>query len=280
MSPPAWLEAFQHELASAIRTPLERRGELARARTDRYSPALCSSLADPVVGSRLEGLAHYNRQYWFRLVGALQREYPTVVALCGTTFFNELAIRFFTVHAPTGHDLGDALVPFASFVASDRLEGAAVPERAVRQAATIDRAFRRVFEARSLPSLDLRAIPTERLQEARLVRAECVQIIDEDWELIALRRSAAAPHAQTPNTRVARAHWAIARSPSGPRLVPLAREQARLYALLEEDSLVRALERLDREVSDVDGGLSTRVRAWMAQGIELGLWSSLVERGE
>lgn len=272
---PAWLESFQRELGAAICTPLERRGELARASTQAYPHSLCEMLAEPAMGAPLEGLAHYNRQYWFRLVGALQREHPVTLAVCGTSAFVDLAVPFFEAHPPRGHDLGDALAPFAPFVAEAPLGDVAAPSLAVRQAAVIDRAFRRAFEAPHTPPIDLRGIPQAQLEAARLVRAERVQIVAEDWELLALRGRVATSSPLPLTPRPARAHWAIASAPSGPRLVPLAPERARLHELLDEEPLGRALERLDAEVDDVDGTLPSRVRTWLAQAVELGMWSEV-----
>ncbi len=273
---PDWLERFQREFGEAIRTPLERRGALARAAPHRYPAHLREMLAPSVVGAPLEGLAHYNRQYWFRLLGALQREHPLTLLVCGTSAFVDLAVRFFTAHPPRGHDLGAALAPFAGFLEDEPLEELAPRARAVHQAVAIDRAFRQVFEAPLAPPLDLRGMPGERLARARFVRSERVRIVAEDWELLALRGrdASASPHLLTP--RAERAHWIIAGSASGPRVESVASERARLYELLGEAPLGPALERLEAEVSDVDGSLPARVRAWIAQAVELGLWSEVV----
>jgi hypothetical protein len=110
---PAWLEQFEAQFSQMLRTPLDRSSGTLRAQCEAYGPDICAAARE---GGRLDPrqrLAIYNRQYWFRLFGAFQHEFPATTALLGAWHFSALAGRFLEESPPQHHDLGRAADGFA-----------------------------------------------------------------------------------------------------------------------------------------------------------------------
>jgi hypothetical protein len=287
---PAWLAAFQERFSAMLRTPLDRGTGTLRARIDRYDPALVGEIS-PEARAPGEGLAVYNRQYWFRLFGALQSEHRLACALAGAWAFNDLAARFLAAHPPRGHDLGRAADGLAAWVKRDAdqprprdLDEPPLPPRALAEAVDIDAAYRALFWAderagldeAALGSLDARALAT-----SRLVPSDRFVVVVESWALLALR-------ARLPAAPVTRAvplpdpvaggprPVALHRAAGETRALPLDPLQARLLALLCAGPVGEALARLELECppARVDR-LAADVRRWLADSLRLGFWRAL-----
>ena len=82
--PEIWLE-LQREMAAAIMQPLTPdEGMRAQLPDGRVMDAVADSFIAP--NSRLtpfERLEIYNRQYWFRVLGALEEDFPALRAVVG-----------------------------------------------------------------------------------------------------------------------------------------------------------------------------------------------------
>ncbi len=94
------LEALQREMAAAVMRPLTD-DEQMRAQTPdgRSTAAIAESFIAP--NSRLtafERLEIYNRQYWFRILGALAEDFPALNSVVGARAFEELSIAYLTAH--------------------------------------------------------------------------------------------------------------------------------------------------------------------------------------
>jgi hypothetical protein len=287
---PAWLAAFQERFSAMLRTPLDRGTGTLRARIDRYDPAIVGEISREARAPG-EGLAVYNRQYWFRLLGALQSEHRLACALAGAWAFNDLAARFLAAHPPQGHDLGRAADGFAAWVKRDvdhpRPRGAGQPDlpaRALTEAVDIDAAYRALFWADERAGLDeaaLASLDASALATSRLVASERFVVITESWELLALRAglSAApveravplpAPVAGGPRP------VALHRAAGETRALPLDPLQARLLALLGAGPVGEALARLEAECPPARADrLAGDVRRWLADSVRLGFWRAL-----
>ncbi len=259
------LEALQRGFSQVLRTPLDPSSGTLRAVPDRFDPATRAA----VVGDADERLAVYNRQYWFRLFGAMQQAYRLTTALLGPWTFNLLATRFLTASPPRGHDLGRAIVGFAVFADPE------VPP-AIREAMRIDDAYRLVFSAPEEPSLRLGPGDAARLPRGRLRRSARCVIVEESAPLVALRRELGTAVAERP-VAVPAAYpdgvraWAICQVREGQRTVPLERGFAELLELLRAHPVAEALAILEARVPRAE----LAVDRWFAEGMKSGFWSVL-----
>lgn len=94
------LEALQREMAAAVMQPLTASDEMrTRSADGRSMQAVAQSFIAP--NSRLtafERLEIYNRQYWFRVLGALAEDFPALEAVVGAGAFQRLSVAYLTAH--------------------------------------------------------------------------------------------------------------------------------------------------------------------------------------
>jgi hypothetical protein len=94
------LEALQREMAAAVMLPLTADEQMRGQTSDgRSTAAIAESFIAP--NSRLsafERLEIYNRQYWFRVLGALAEDFAGLSALIGTRAFEKLSIAYLSAH--------------------------------------------------------------------------------------------------------------------------------------------------------------------------------------
>lgn len=281
----ARLREFQRQFTCTLRVPLDRSSGSLQATPDRYDSELCAAVRIARGWSAADRLAVYNRQYWFRLFGALQNECRLATALLGAWSFNELASDYVLAYPPRGRDLATIADEFEAFVASEVSDGgsaqaaAQVPKRALLEAIRIDAAHRRVTMASEIPALS--ELRPEQLAAARLVPSPAVVLIDEIWPLVALRREL--PGDLTRPIALPASHpslqtWAIAHTGTGIRAVRLEPLQAKLLRQLCRTAIADALASVEAGCSSEDRGrLIANAAAWLAQSVELGLWSAVVE---
>lgn len=94
------LACLQREMAAAVMQPLTEDDEMSLvARDGRAMSEVASSFIAP--NSRLsafERLEIYNRQYWFRVLGALAEDFPALRAVVGKVRFQALSIAYLSAH--------------------------------------------------------------------------------------------------------------------------------------------------------------------------------------
>lgn len=99
-TPTMSLAELQRAMASAVMRPLTPDELMQTQSTDgRDMNAVAESFIAP--NSRLnafERLEIYNRQYWFRVLGALAEDFPGLRAVVGARAFETLSIAYLTVH--------------------------------------------------------------------------------------------------------------------------------------------------------------------------------------
>lgn len=115
MSGAMGLEAIQRAMAAAVMTPLtpdenmRPHNPAGRAMEDVAAEFIAPN-------SRLtpfERLEIYNRQYWYRILGALAEDFPAVRAVVGATLFDAISIAYLTEHPSRSfslRNLGSKLV--------------------------------------------------------------------------------------------------------------------------------------------------------------------------
>jgi hypothetical protein len=94
------LAQLQREMAAAVMSPLTPDEEMRSESPDgRSMSAVAASFIAP--NSRLsafERLEIYNRQYWFRVLGALVEDFPALRSLVGARAFEALSIAYLAAH--------------------------------------------------------------------------------------------------------------------------------------------------------------------------------------
>jgi hypothetical protein len=116
---PMSLAQLQRQMAAAVMQPLTAEDEMrAEAADGRPMAAVAESFIAP--NSRLsafERLEIYNRQYWFRVLGALAEDFPALRAVLGSRRFQALSIAYLAEHPSrsfTLRNLGSKLVQWLS----------------------------------------------------------------------------------------------------------------------------------------------------------------------
>jgi hypothetical protein len=109
------LEAIQREMAAAVMQPLTAdEGMREHAADGRSMAEVAASFVAP--NTRLnafERLEIYNRQYWFRVLGALADDFPALRTVVGSVRFESLSIAYLTDHPSRSfslRNLGSRLV--------------------------------------------------------------------------------------------------------------------------------------------------------------------------
>ncbi len=94
------LATLQREMAAAVMQPLTKDDNMRETAADgRPMAEVAASFIAP--NSRLtpfERLEIYNRQYWYRVLGALAEDFPALRALVGERRFEALSIAYLTEH--------------------------------------------------------------------------------------------------------------------------------------------------------------------------------------
>jgi Putative DNA-binding domain len=94
------LESLQREMAAAVMQPLTPDENMRRTAPDgRPMADVAASFIAP--NSRLtafERLEIYNRQYWYRVLGALAEDFPALRAVVGNSKFDALSLAYLAEH--------------------------------------------------------------------------------------------------------------------------------------------------------------------------------------
>ncbi len=272
MTPP-WLAEFQARFSSVLRTPLDRATGTLRATPELYDPAVDARAAHNA--SARDRLAVYNRQYWFRLFTVLQGTFPLTTRLLGHWAFNDWAARYLLAHPPRSWDIDDVAEGFPAHFAAG-FDGR--DAEALREAVTIDAAFRAVFRAPDLVPYRPSAEDAARLLDARLESSPAVVVFEEHWPLVELRASLFDDPGETrvalppPSTQ----WWAVMRKSTGIARLRLEPREGQLFALLREHPVREALGRLEQACTeDERTTLPERTRLWLARSVGLDFWTGL-----
>jgi len=275
---PAWLAELQERFGAALRSPLGRGTGVLRAQEERYDARLCEEIAPKTWGDERASIAVYNRQYWFRLFTALQGSFPLCAALVGPWRFNEFAERFLVERAPSGWDLDRVSDGFAAFFSAALGEAPEPAAEALREAAEIDEAWRKIFHAAEAPPFRPAPGDAGGLLGARLKLAPTAALVRESWPLLDLRRGLGVvperavplpPRLEAPRS------WALLRRPEGVLRVPLEEQEAELLRLLVAHPVLQALGALEARCPEERlDALPGDAQRWLARSVELGLWAA------
>lgn len=180
-APPMSLAALQREMATAVMQPLTADEEMRATATDgREMTAVAESFIAP--NSRLtsfERLEIYNKQYWFRILGALAEDFPALRAVVGARAFEALSIAYLTAHPSrsfTLRNLGSNLTQWLA--ANPRCTGRR--QRLAIDVARIEWAFVEAFDSAERTPLTLEQIATLDA-DSRLALQPHMQLLTLDY---------------------------------------------------------------------------------------------------
>jgi len=155
------LAELQREMAMAVMQPLTADEEMRATSNDgRDMSAVAASFVAP--NSKLspfERLEIYNRQYWFRVLGALAEDFPALRAVIGAPAFEALSIAYLTAHPSrsfTLRNLGSKLVEWLS--ANPQFTGRR--HRLALDVARVESAFIEAFDSADRTPLTVDQIAT------------------------------------------------------------------------------------------------------------------------
>jgi hypothetical protein len=156
-----------------------------------------------------------------------------------------------------------------------------VPKLALQQAVAVDEAWRHVWMASRLPRFTPSAEQAARLPQLRLVLAPTARLVEADWPFVEQRRAlmqdSSAEQLALPKRLGSTRHWLLLRTEGGIGQLRLQPRQAQLYRLCATLPLDLAVKRLSEQCSRQERvGLAAHVQTWLAQSMELGLWSAAV----
>jgi len=158
---PMDLTQLQREMAAAVMQPLTPDEEMRTTTADgRDMATVAESFIAP--NSRLnafERLEIYNRQYWFRVLGALAEDFPGLRTVVGARAFEALSVAYLTAHPSrsfTLRNLGSKLVEWLA--ANPKYTGRR--HRLALDVARIEWAFVEVFDSAEHTPLTLDQIAT------------------------------------------------------------------------------------------------------------------------
>ncbi len=155
------LAQLQREMAAAIMQPLTPQEGMQTTAPDGTSMvALAESFIAP--NSRLtsfERLEIYNRQYWFRVLGALEEDFPALRAVVGRQRFDALCVAYLTAHPSRSFSLRNLGSKLPDWLAAHR-EMAGRRHRLAVDVAHIEWAFVEAFDSAAYSPLTLDQIAT------------------------------------------------------------------------------------------------------------------------
>lgn len=155
------LEAIQREMATAVMQPLTADEEMRPQTPDgRSTQAIAESFIAP--NSRLtafERLEIYNRQYWFRVLGALAEDFPALRAVVGSSAFEHLSIAYLTAHPSRSFSLRNLGSKLPEWLTANP-EFAGRRHRLAVDVARIEWAFVEAFDSAERAPLTLDQIAT------------------------------------------------------------------------------------------------------------------------
>jgi hypothetical protein len=268
---PDWLAEFQSRFGAVLRAPLDRTSGTLRAVPSSYDMG-----PDAPSGERL---AVYNRQYWFRLFGVFHTAFPLTTRLVGHWSFNDYAARFLLEHPPRGWDIDDVPHGFEDWFAAALGEPSTTVEpEALREAARIDAAWRRVFRAPSTTPFHPSSKDATGLLDSRLELSPAVALVSERWPLLELKRALSGDDGEAPVALPAALpeprFWALVRRAGGIGQMPLEAREAELFDLLARHTVRDALVRLEAACPEAERAtLPENAQRWLARSVQLDFWT-------
>ena len=174
---PMDLAALQREMAAAVMRPLTPDENMRTTAPDgRQMAEVAESFIAP--NSRLtafERLEIYNRQYWYRVLGALAEDFPALRAVIGSRRFEALSIAYLAEHPSRSFTLRNLGSKLPAWLAAHP-EHTGRRHRLAVDMAKIEWAFVEAFDAAELAPLTQRQIAALQA-DSRLALQPFLQLI-------------------------------------------------------------------------------------------------------
>lgn len=145
---------LQRRMAEDVRRPLTSDYQMQRAAEDGNSmeAAAASYIAPSATLSSFERLEIYNRQYWFRVTGAISEDFPALQAVLGSRRFDALILAYLRETPSTSWTLRDLGAKLPGFL-SKSPEFAGRQHRLAVDVANLEWAYVEAFDGLSLAPL-------------------------------------------------------------------------------------------------------------------------------
>jgi Putative DNA-binding domain len=164
------LADIERTLANALVLPTPNEGAaVIAAGSERLSP--------------LDQVEVYREQFWWRHIGCLADDYPTLQAIVGTEAFAEICTRYLAAYPPKGFLLRDLGRDLSKFLET---EG----DRLLVDVSKVEWAFVDAFDAADVPNLDpktVEGISEDAWPNARLSLHPSITLVDLEFPADELR---------------------------------------------------------------------------------------------
>lgn len=155
------LADLQRTMAAAVMQPLTPEENMRSQTPDGRSMTTVaeSFIAPNSQLSSFERLEIYNRQYWFRVLGALAEDFPALRSVVGARAFEALSVAYLTAHPSRSFSLRNLGSKLADWLAANPQVGGR-RHRLALDVARIEWAFVEVFDSAERTPLTLDQIAT------------------------------------------------------------------------------------------------------------------------
>jgi hypothetical protein len=235
---------FQRRMAEDVRRPLTPEFEMQQVAEDgRSVSGIAACYVKPNAQlSSFERLEIYNRQYWFRVIGAVSEDYPALHAVLGRERFDALILAYLRENPSTSFTLRDLGGKLPTWLAKHP-ELAGARHKLAVDVARLEWAYVEAFDGTSIPSLGAAEF-ANLLPESVLALQPHLQLLDlrypVDEVVLAVRQN-------TPENDIVSNAVAQKRKPSSQvRLPKVGRPSPTFLAVHRFDNSVY-YRRIDRE---------------------------------
>jgi hypothetical protein len=175
------LAQIQREMARAVMMPLTADDEMRVEAPDGRSmkKVAASFIAPNSKLSAFERLELYNRQYWFRVLGALAEDFPALRSVVGSRAFEAMSVSYLTAHPSRSFTLRNLGSHLAEWLAKNP-HFAGRRARLAEDVARMEWAFVEAFDNGEHAPLTLEQIATLD-GESRLALQPHLQLIELEY---------------------------------------------------------------------------------------------------
>ena len=175
------LGQLQREMARAVMMPLTAEEEMRREAADGRSmeQVAATFIAANSKLSPFERLEIYNRQYWFRVLGALAEDFPALRSVVGGRTFEAMSVAYLSAYPSRSFSLRNLGSNFAEWLA-DNPHFAGRRARLAQDMARMEWAFVEAFDSGEREPLTLEQISTLD-GESRLALQPHLQLIELEY---------------------------------------------------------------------------------------------------
>lgn len=276
---PEGLAELQAAFGEAMATPFLFEEEGFALNKAAYPKAIVEEMV-PCAIRHLDAatrLSTYNRQYWFRLLTIMQKEYPLTWRLMGLTEFNKMVMAFLDAVPPGYYSLRHLSDELGAWLEGETPWSLDI----IKQAVSLEFAFIESFDAVDAPILDpavMRETAQETLATTPLKFQAHTFLFSEDWVLMKHKlavRSLDLNDEYEVEPEEGEYYWMVYRRDGRVEVEELGLLQYLvLMQLYQGSSLGTALaEVADGLPEDYLTHMMQNIQAWFARWISLGIWT-------